>query len=74
MAQGTLPNAINIPLDQITDMYTMIPKDKKVITFCDTGIQGYNAEQFLKSQGYDVYNLDGGYTYISKMLKENTYV
>lgn len=49
MAQGTLPNAINIPLDQITDMYTMIPKDKKVITFCDTGIQGYNAEQFLKS-------------------------
>ena len=74
MAQGTLPKAINVPLDQITDMYTMIPKDKKVITFCDNGIQGYNAEQFLKSQGYDVYNLDGGYNYISKMLKENTHV
>ena len=74
MAQGTLPNAINVPLDQITDMYMMIPKDKKVIVFCDTGIHGYNAEQYLKSQGYDVYNLDGGYNYISKMLKENAHV
>lgn len=71
MAQGTLSNALNVELDQIKETYSMIPKDKKVIVFCDNGIHGYNAEQFLKSQGYDVYNLDGGFNYLAKMLKEN---
>lgn len=73
-AQGTIPNALNVDLDQIQETYTMIPKDKKVVVFCDNGIRGYNAEQFLRSEGYDVYNLDGGYNYISKMLKETAHV
>jgi NADPH-dependent 2,4-dienoyl-CoA reductase/sulfur reductase-like enzyme/rhodanese-related sulfurtransferase len=69
-ADGTLPNAINVDIDQIHSQYTIIPKDKKIIVFCEKGIRGYNAEQFLRNKGYDVYNLDGGYTYISKMMKE----
>jgi NADPH-dependent 2,4-dienoyl-CoA reductase/sulfur reductase-like enzyme/rhodanese-related sulfurtransferase len=73
-AQGSLPNAIVVDLDQIKDDYTMIPKDKKVVVFCDNGIRGYNAEQFLRNAGYDVYNLDGGYNYISKMFKETAHV
>ena len=70
-AQGTLPNAMNVDLDQLPAMFESIPKDKKIIVFCDNGIRGYNAEQFLKHQGYDVYNLDGGFNYISNMIKEN---
>lgn len=73
-AQGSLPNALNVDLDQIKDLYTQIPKDKKIVVFCDNGIRGYNAEQFLRNEGYDVYNLDGGYNYISKMLKETAHV
>lgn len=73
-AQGSLPNAINVDLDQLPQRYSSIPKDKKIIVFCDNGIRGYNAEQFLRNQGYDVYNLDGGYYYISNMIKENTHV
>lgn len=73
-AQGTIPNALNVDLDQIRELYTQIPKDKKVVVFCDNGIRGYNAEQFLRSEGYDVYNLDGGHNYISKMLKETAHV
>lgn len=70
-AQGTLPNAMNVDLDQLPAMFESIPKDKKIIVFCDNGIRGYNAEQFLRHQGYDVYNLDGGFNYISNMIKEN---
>ncbi len=70
-AQGTLPNAMNVDLDQLPAMFESIPKDKTIIVFCDNGIRGYNAEQFLKHQGYDVYNLDGGFNYISNMIKEN---
>jgi len=70
-AQGTLSNAINVDLDQLPKTFESIPKDKKVIVFCDNGIRGYNAEQFLRHQGYDVYNLDGGFIYVSNMIKEN---
>jgi NADPH-dependent 2,4-dienoyl-CoA reductase/sulfur reductase-like enzyme/rhodanese-related sulfurtransferase len=70
-AQGTLSNAMNVDLDQLPKTFESIPKDKKVIVFCDNGIRGYNAEQFLRHQGYDVYNLDGGFTYLSNMIKEN---
>ena len=70
-AQGTLPNAMNVDLDQLPATFESIPKDKKIIVFCDNGIRGYNAEQFLKHQGYNVYNLDGGFHYISNMIKEN---
>ena len=73
-AQGSLPNAMNVDLDQLPQRYSSIPKDKKIIVFCDNGIRGYNAELFLRNQGYDVYNLDGGYHYISNMIKENTNV
>jgi NADPH-dependent 2,4-dienoyl-CoA reductase/sulfur reductase-like enzyme/rhodanese-related sulfurtransferase len=70
-AQGTLSNAMNVDLDQLPKTFESIPKDKKVIVFCDNGIRGYNAEQFLRHQGYDVYNLDGGFIYLSNMIKEN---
>lgn len=73
-AEGTLPNAINVDIDQMHTQYTIIPKDKKIVVFCEKGIRGYNAEQFLRNKGYDVYNLDGGYTYISKMMKEQVNV
>jgi rhodanese-related sulfurtransferase len=62
---------MNVDLDQLPKTFESIPKDKKVIVFCDNGIRGYNAEQFLRHQGYDVYNLDGGFTYLSNMIKEN---
>ena len=70
-AQGTLSNAMNVDLDQLSKTFESIPKDKKVIVFCDNGIRGYNAEQFLRHQGFDVYNLDGGFIYLSNMIKEN---
>jgi NADPH-dependent 2,4-dienoyl-CoA reductase/sulfur reductase-like enzyme/rhodanese-related sulfurtransferase len=70
-AQGTLSNAMNVDLDQLPKTFESIPKDKKVIVFCDNGIRGYNAEQFLRHQGFDVYNLDGGFIYLSNMIKEN---
>jgi len=69
-AYGSIKNSMNLDLDQLAHTYTQIPKDKKIITYCDNGIRGYNAEQFLRSKGYDVYNLDGAFHIISKMLKE----
>jgi rhodanese-related sulfurtransferase len=69
-AQGYIQGSLNVDLDQLPQLYTSIPKDKKIVVYCDNGIRGYNAEQFLRNKGYDVYNLDGGYLYLSNMIKE----
>ncbi|CDF57132.1 CoA-disulfide reductase / Disulfide bond regulator [Thermobrachium celere DSM 8682] len=38
-----------------------IPKDKKIIVYCKIGLRGYIAYRILVQNGYDVYNLSGGY-------------
>jgi NADPH-dependent 2,4-dienoyl-CoA reductase/sulfur reductase-like enzyme/rhodanese-related sulfurtransferase len=70
-AYGSIKNSIHLDIDQLSKTYHEIPKDKKVIVYCDTGTKGYNAERFLRSKGYDVRNIDGAYHIISKMLKEH---
>ena len=58
---GTIPGAVNIPVDEIRDRMSEIPKDKPVYTFCQIGLRGYVASRILTQHGYDVYNLSGGY-------------
>jgi NADPH-dependent 2,4-dienoyl-CoA reductase/sulfur reductase-like enzyme/rhodanese-related sulfurtransferase len=70
-AYGRIQNSINLDVDKLSQTYIEIPQHQKVIVYCDNGIKGYNAERLLRSKGYDVYNIDGGFHYISKMLKEH---
>jgi peroxiredoxin family protein/rhodanese-related sulfurtransferase/TusA-related sulfurtransferase len=64
---GTIPGAINIPLDDLRGRIREIPKDKPVYLFCGVGLRGYLASNILKANGYsDVRNLIGGIrTYLS---------
>ena len=58
---GSLPEAVNIPLDEIRDRIDEIPKDKPVYVFCAVGLRGYLAYRILSQHGYDkVRNLSGG--------------
>lgn len=60
-ALGSLPCAVNIPLDEIRDRIDEIPKDKPVYTFCAVGLRGYLAYRILVQRGYNqVRNLSGG--------------
>lgn len=60
-AVGSLPEAINIPLDEIRDRIREIPKDKVIYTFCAVGLRGYLAQRILLQQGFtQVRNLSGG--------------
>jgi len=59
---GTIPGAVNIPLDQIRDRITELPKEKTIFIFCQVGLRGYLAARILMQKGYkDVRNLSGGY-------------
>lgn len=60
-ALGTIPGAINIPLDDLRERLADIPENKPVYLFCGVGLRGYLASNILKSKGYpDVRNLIGG--------------
>jgi len=60
--KGTINHAINIPVDEIRDRLSEIPKDKAIRIFCQAGLRGYLAQRILlQSHFYDVLNLSGGY-------------
>src|SRR5690554_7010735 len=38
---GTIPNAINIELDELRNRLESLPKDKTIYLFCEVGLRGY---------------------------------
>ncbi len=59
---GSIPGAINIPLDKLRDRLAELPKDKTIYVFCQVGLRGYLASRILIQRGYkSVKNLSGGY-------------
>lgn len=60
-ALGSLPGAVNIPLDEIRDRIAELPSNKPIYTFCAVGLRGYLAYRILIQHGFkEVYNLSGG--------------
>lgn len=60
-ALGSLPGAVNIPLDELRDRLAELPKDRMIYTFCAVGLRGYLAYRILTQHGFDkVRNLSGG--------------
>ncbi|MDX9691960.1 MAG: FAD-dependent oxidoreductase [Acholeplasmataceae bacterium] len=73
-AYGYIKNSIHLDIDQMANNFELIPKDKKIILYCDSGTRSYNAERFLRSKGYECYNLDGSFQILSRILKEYIHV
>ena len=60
-ALGSLPGAVNIPLDELRDRMSELPKGRMIYTFCAVGLRGYLAYRILTQHGFDkVRNLSGG--------------
>jgi NADPH-dependent 2,4-dienoyl-CoA reductase/sulfur reductase-like enzyme/rhodanese-related sulfurtransferase len=59
---GHIPNAVNIPVDEIRDRMQEIPTNRPVYIYCEAGLRGYLAQRILRQTGYEtVANLSGGY-------------
>jgi peroxiredoxin family protein/TusA-related sulfurtransferase/rhodanese-related sulfurtransferase len=58
---GNAPDSMNIPLEELRDRLSDIPKDRPVSVMCRTGVRSYNAERLLRANGFDVTNIAGGY-------------
>lgn len=56
----SLPNTINIPLDQLPNTFTQLPIDEKIVTLCHHGVRSLRAALWLRSQGYEAFSVQGG--------------
>jgi NADPH-dependent 2,4-dienoyl-CoA reductase/sulfur reductase-like enzyme/rhodanese-related sulfurtransferase len=59
-AIGSIPGAINIPVDEIRTRVAEI-KQEPILVNCQVGQRGHTATMLLKELGFDATNLDGGY-------------
>lgn len=50
--EGAIPGAINIPVAEIDQNLAQLPKDKKIVTYCNSGTQAEMAYHTLKGKGY----------------------
>ena len=57
-----LPNAVNIPLGELRDRLGELPRERRIVTYCQKGQRGYLAACALHGNGFeDVANLRGGF-------------
>jgi NADPH-dependent 2,4-dienoyl-CoA reductase/sulfur reductase-like enzyme/rhodanese-related sulfurtransferase len=64
--RGHLINAVNIPLSELRQRVSEIPKNQKVYIHCRSGQRSYNAVRALINLGYtEVYNITGSFLGIS---------
>jgi len=59
-AQGHVPGATNIPLEELRQRAGELPQDRPLVTYCKVGQRGYMAARLLTQLGFDVMNLSGG--------------
>ncbi|KJJ85213.1 NADH oxidase [Candidatus Omnitrophus magneticus] len=53
--------AVNIPLDELRGRLNEIPKNKKIIVFCQQGLRGHIAVRILTQNSFTAMNISGGY-------------
>lgn len=67
----TINGAVNIFTPELRERYKELPRDKKIILFCNTGFQSYVASRILIQRGFDnVYSLAAGITLYKELVKD----
>ena len=58
---GSIENSVNIPLNTLRSRLAEIPKDRVILIYCKIGLRGYIAQRILKQNGFNVFNISGGW-------------
>lgn len=67
----TIKGALHIFTPELREKYKELPRDKKIILFCNTGFQSYVASRILVQKGFDnVYSLTGGIELYKELVKD----
>ena len=67
---GSISGAVNIPVDNIGELYRL-PKEKDIYLFCQAGEISGEIAELLSDAGYSACNLTGGYReYLRQQMLE----
>ncbi len=58
--EGSLPGAVNVPLEAIAQKRYQLPKDRPLLLVCQLGQKSSLAALYLEADGYRAYVLEGG--------------
>lgn len=58
---GSIKGFVNVPVEKIREEIKKLDKNKKVYLTCQVGQRGYNMARVFMEEGFDAYNLSGGY-------------
>lgn len=61
-AEGLIPGARLIPLDELRSRIDEVDKGRPAVIYCRVGVRAYLACRILTQHGYDAMNLSGGIT------------
>ena len=69
---GKIDGFINIPIDELRERLDEVPKDKPIYVHCHSGLRSYLACRILTGNGYNCYNLAGGWRLYESVINERT--
>ncbi|MBE6766153.1 MAG: CoA-disulfide reductase [Ruminococcaceae bacterium] len=69
---GKIDGFVNIPLDELRERLDEIPKDRPIYVHCHSGLRSYLACRILIGNGYNCYNLAGGWRLYESVINERT--
>ncbi|WP_053218844.1 rhodanese-like domain-containing protein [Virgibacillus senegalensis] len=60
VANGMIEGAQHIPLREIPEAIESLDKEAEYVLICHSGMRSMNAALFMKEEGFNVLNLEGG--------------
>ena len=73
-ANETIDGALHIFTPELREKFGDLPKNKKIILFCNTGFQSYVASRILIQRGFEnVYSFAGGITLYKELSKNDSF-
>lgn len=60
-AAGHIPGATNISLETLRERVSELPRQRKIVAYCQVGQRGYMATRILNQRGFAAGNLSGGF-------------
>jgi len=72
VARGRIDGFMHIPLDSLRERMGEIPTGKPVYVHCHSGLRSYIACRILAGNGFECYNLAGGWRLYESVINERT--
>lgn len=69
--KGHVEGFANIPVDELRAHLTKLDKSRAVYVLCQTGLRSYLACRILSQNGFQCFNLAGGYRFWETVTKEH---